>query len=261
MPSRERPIRALDTDRCDDPPPQAGGTPTLAEALEEVARAEAARARAIRLSRDADATSSGQFDLAEAADVNDADSAAVEKSVAKAKPVSARWARLRRRSWRRPGRKAVTVGAAVVLICASLGISGYVVWYHRQMVDERRRAADFAAAARQGAIALMSMDANKARDGVQRIIDDTTGTFKAGILITEDELVKAAEESKVSTKVSVQAVAVESMTDDSAVVLLVTKAEVANPDKTTPPPRSSRIVMNLQRDGGQLKVSGVEFLR
>jgi Mce-associated membrane protein len=265
MPSRERPIRALDTDRCDDPPPQAGDTPTLAEAMEEVARAEAraeaARSRAIRLSRDAEATSSGHVDTGAATDANNTGSPAVEESVVEAEPVSARWTGLRRRSLRRPGPKAVAVGAAVVLICASLGISGYVVWYHRQTVDERRRAADFAAAARQGAIALMSMDATKARDGVQRIIDDTTGTFKAGILITEDELVKAAEESKVSTKVSVQAVAVESMTADSAVVLLVTKAEVANPDKTTPPPRSSRIVMNLQRDGGQLKVSGVEFLR
>jgi Mce-associated membrane protein len=265
MPSRERPIRALDTDRCDDPPPQAGGTPTLAEAMEEVARAEAraeaARARAIRLSRDADATSSGQLEMAEAADASHIDSAPGEENVVEAKPVSTRWAWLRRPPLRRPGRKAVAAGAAVVLICASLGTSGYVVWYHRQTVDERRRAADFAAAARQGAIVLMSMDATKARDGVQRIIDDTTGTFKAGILITEDELVKAAEESKVSTKVAVEAVAVESMTDDSAVVLLVTKAEVANPDKSAPAPRSSRIVMNLQRDGGQLKVSGVEFLR
>jgi hypothetical protein len=41
MSSRERLTGPVDPDRCDDPPPQTGGAPTLAEAMEEVARAEA----------------------------------------------------------------------------------------------------------------------------------------------------------------------------------------------------------------------------
>ena len=264
MSSWERLTGALDSDRCDDPPPHAGGTPTLAEAMEEVARAEAraeaARARAIRLSRKADATSSGRVDTIEPADANDTDSAAVEESVGEAEPTSPRWTRLRRRLLRRPGRKPLAVGAAVVLICSALGTSGYVVWYQRKTVDERQRAAEFAAAARQGAITLMSIDPNKARDDVQRIIDDSTGPFRNGMLINAQDLVRAVEQSKVSTKVAVKAVAVESMTDDSAVVLVATRAEVANPDQSKPPPRSWRIVMDLQRDAGQIKVSKVEFV-
>ncbi len=260
MPSRERRSRAPHTDRGDDTPAQAGGTPTLADALEEVARAEAraeaARTRATQLSREAEVTSGDHVDITDGADADDTDGAAVDESVREAGLRSARSSRLRRR----PERKTWTVGAALVLISAFLGASGYVVWYHRRATDEQHRVAEFAAAARHGAITLMSMDATKARDDVQRMIDDTTGQLNAAILITEDELVKAAEESKVSTKVAVQAVAVESMTNDSAVVLLATKAEVVNPDPTKPPPRSSRIVMNVQRDGGQLKVSRLEFL-
>ncbi len=260
MAPRERLTGALDPDRCDDPTlpaggaptPQTGGTPTLAQAMEDVARtearAEAARARALQLSRKA------------AADAGDVDGAAVDGSVGAAEPASARSARLRRRLLRRPGRKTVTVGAAVVFICASLGTSGYVVWHHRKTVDERQRAAEFAAVARQDAITLMSIDANNARDDLQRIIDNSTGPFKNGMLITAEDRVKAIEESKVSTKATVQGVAVESMTDDSAVVLVATKAEVANPDNTKPPPRLWRIVMTLQKDGGQLKVSRVEYL-
>jgi Mce-associated membrane protein len=80
------------------------------------------------------------------------------------------------------------------------------------------------------------------------------------MLLTANDLVEAVEKSKVSTKAAVHAVAVESMTADSAVVLVAAKAEVTNPDKSKPPPRSWRIVMNLQRDGGQLKMSRVEFL-
>lgn len=261
MSSRERLTGALDSDS--DPPSHAGDTRTLAEAMEEVARAEAraeaARARAIHLSRKAGATSSGQVDTIETADAEDADGAA-EKSIGDAEPATARWARMRRRVLRRPGRKALAAGTALILICAALGTSGYLVWYHRKTVDERQRAAEFAAAARQGAITLMSIDPNKARDDVQRIIDDSTGTFRNGMLINAQDLVKAVEQSKVSTKVAVKAVAVESMTDDSAVVLVATRAEVANPDQSKPPPRSWRIVMDLQRDAGQIKVSKVEFV-
>ncbi|WP_343601622.1 hypothetical protein [Mycobacterium sp.] len=241
MSSRER-LSDSDADRCGGPLPQADGTPTLADAMEEVARAEAraeaARARALELSRKA------AVNADDTEDTDDTDGAA--RIVARL---------------RRPGRKTLAVGAAVVLIGAALGTSGYVVWYHRITVGERQRAAEFSAAARQGAIALMSIDATKARDDVQRIIDDTTGPFKTGMLINAEDLVKAVEQSKVSTKAAVQAVAVESMTDDSAVVLVATKAEVANPDKDKPPPRSWRIVMTLQRDGGQLKLSKVEFLQ
>ncbi|MGC2654270.1 MAG: hypothetical protein WA317_11880 [Mycobacterium sp.] len=255
MPSPERSPGALDAERCDDP--------SVVEALEEVAqaeaRAEAARARVLRLRLDADAASSGQVDTIETADAEGSDGA-VEESIGDAEPAATRSARLRRRALRRPGRKSLAVGTAVVLICAALATSGYVVWYHHKTMEERQRAADFAAAARQGAITLMSIDPNKARDDVQRIIDDSTGPAKAGIMVSADELVKAVEQSKIGTKVAVKAVAVESMTHDSAVVLLTARAEVANPGKDGPPSRSWRIVMDLQRDAGRIKMSKVEFV-
>jgi len=94
---------------------------------------------------------------------------------------------------------------------------------------------------------------------VQRIIDNTTGQFKAGILLHAEEMVQAVERSKVSTKVAVQGVAVESMTDDSAVVLVTAKADASDPDKKLPP-HLWRVIMTLQRDAGQLKVSAVEML-
>jgi Mce-associated membrane protein len=246
---------ALDTDRCDDP--------SLAEAMQEVAQAEAraqsARARAERLCRDAESASSGQLDTIEKADTEDIDRATVDDNVLAVQHNSARRVGIAARL-RRPGRTTLAVGAAVALICAFLSVSGYVVQYHHRAADERHRAEEFAAAARQGVTVLMSIDANKARDGVQRIIDDSTGPFKTGVLLGEDDLVKAVEHSKVSTKVAVKAVAVESMTDDSAVVLVATRAEVANPDKSKPPPRSWRVVMTIQRDGGKLKIAKVESL-
>jgi Mce-associated membrane protein len=254
MPSPERLTGALDSERGDDP--------TLAEAMEAAAQAEAraqeARARALQLSRKAGATSSDPAETIETVDAVDADDAAAQESAGEPQPE--RWARFRRRVLRRPGRKALAVGTAAILICGFVGTSGYVVWYHRKSADDRQRAAEFAAAARQSTITFMSINADKARDDLQRVIDDSTGQFKTQMLLTANGLVEAVEKSKVSTKGVVHAVAVESMTANSAVVLVTAEADIINPDKTKPPPRKWRIVMNLQRDGGELKMSRVEFL-
>jgi Mce-associated membrane protein len=254
MPSAERRTRALDSERGDDP--------TLAEAMEAAVQAEAraqeARARALQLSRKAGATSSEPAETVETVGAAQADDAAAQEGAGEPQPGT--WARFRRRVLRRPGRKALAVGTATILICAFVGTSGYVVWSHRKSVDERQRAAEFAAAARQNTITLMSIDADKARADLQRVIDNTTDQFKTEMLLTANGLVEAVEKSKVSTKGVVRAVAVESMTADSAVVLVTAEADVVNPDKTKPPPRKWRIVMKLQRDSGQLKMSRVEFL-
>jgi Mce-associated membrane protein len=162
---------------------------------------------------------------------------------------------------RRPRWKAVTVGAAIVLICASLGASGYMVLHHRTVLRERQRAAEFSAAARQGVVTLMSVDANRAREYVQRVIDNSTGKFKEDMQASADDLTKAMEQSKAGTRVNVDAVAVESMTDDSAVVLVAAKSDLTNPDNTKRDPRSWRISITLERDGGQLKVSKVKFVQ
>jgi Mce-associated membrane protein len=72
---------------------------------------------------------------------------------------------------------------------------------------------------------------------------------------------KQAEESKVSSKGTVEAVAVESMSDDSAVVLVAAKSDVTNADNTKRPTIALRISVGLMRDGGQPKMSKVDFLQ
>ena len=166
----------------------------------------------------------------------------------------------RRRRLRRPSRKALAVVAAVVFICATLTTSGYLVWHHHKVVQQRQRTAEFATAARNAAVMMMSIDPSKARDDMQRFADDTTGLFKAGILLGAEDAVKAIEQSKVTSKGAVRAVAVESMTEDSAIVLVAAKSEFTKPGEAKPESRSLRLVVSLQRDGGQLKVSRIEFV-
>ncbi|HME77124.1 MAG TPA: hypothetical protein VKI00_16195 [Mycobacterium sp.] len=170
-------------------------------------------------------------------------------------PASLEQAGLRRPRW-----KAVAVGAAIVLICASLGASGYMVWHHRTVLRERHLAAEFSAAARQSVVTLMSVDPDKAREYVQRVIDNSTGNFKEDLQATADDLTRTMEQSKASTRVNVDAVAVESMTDDSAVVLVAAKSDLTDSEHTKRDPGSWRISITLKRDGGQLKISKVEFV-
>jgi Mce-associated membrane protein len=272
MASRERVPEALEAGGCDGPSPErvevTGFEPSLADAQEAVAlaeaRAQAARARATQLNQKADAIPGNQDEPIDAvADGEDIEDAVVPDSVAEAESpsVSARRRRFRLRRWlRRPRRKTLAAAVAAALVCGSLAASGYLVWHHQTVAQERQRTAEFAAAARQGAITLMSIDASKARQDVQRIIDNSTGQFKAGMLLHAEELVTSVEQSKVSTKVAVEAVGVESMTDDTAVVLVAVKAEATNPGKDKPPPRQWRVIMTLHREAGQPKVSAIEVL-
>jgi Mce-associated membrane protein len=226
---------------------------SLADAEEELVRAEeraeAARARAAELRREAETGSSAQSEPTEDADV------------AEAKPAASR---LRRRwPWRlrRPSRKAVGIGTAIVLICASLAASGYIVWQHRTLVQQRQHAAEFAAAAREEVATLMSIDPAHAAENLQHTIDDTTGALKSQLEATSSYVVKNAQEAQVTTKATVQDVAVESMTDNSAVVLVVAKSDTINPDKSVRPSVFWRLSVNIDRDGDRLKMSKLDFVQ
>lgn len=167
------------------------------------------------------------------------------------------------RRWRRrPGLATLAAGLAVMVIVALLAASAYMVWEHRNVSQQRQRAAEFAAAARQGVVTLTSLDFNNAKDGVQRILDDSTGAFRDDFQKMAKDFTKVVEESKVIEQGTVQAVAVdmESMTNDSAVALVASKSEVTNAAGAKQDPRSFRLIVTLTRDGGQLKMSKVEFV-
>ena len=97
-------------------------------------------------------------------------------------------------------------------------------------LQQRQRTAEFAAGAPECDSAMLTINASTARADVQRFIDETTGEFKAGILLSAEEFVKAIEQSNANSKGSVQAVAVQSMTDNSAIVLVAAKSELTKPD-------------------------------
>ena len=148
-----------------------------------------------------------------------------------------------------------------MLICASFAASGYIVWQHRTLVQQRQHAEEFAAAAREEVATLMSIDPAHAAENVQHTIDDTTGALKSQLEATSGYMTKNAQDAQVTTKATVQDVAVESMTDSSAVVLVVAKSDTINPDKSVRPPVFWRLSVNIDRDGDRLKMSKLDFVQ
>ena len=221
------------------------------EVAEAEARAEAARARLARLRR----TAKGGY-----AD-DGSESPAAEQQPAKSTRKRLRLLRPGRPRWlRRPGRKTIAVGAGLVLASASLSASGYMLWQHHAAVHKRQLAAEFSAAARQGITAFMSIDPDHAKEDVQRMIDASTGDQKNTLSVLSTLIVQKAQDTKVGSKVTVEAVAVASESDNSGVVLVAVKTAPFGPDNVKPPPALFRLSVNMDRDGGQLKMSKVEFL-
>ncbi|MBB2774179.1 MULTISPECIES: hypothetical protein [Mycolicibacterium] len=288
MPSFRRRASVLDADRvaapAQEPARDADNADVLARAEEaeaEAAEAEAAavaaraRARAIRLRREAAAASASSANgEPEESDESVTETAAVaepevESTTApetdgdevSSKPDKKRGARRRPRlrlprlTWKR---LAVTI--AVLVICASLAASGYMLWHHRQAVAEREQRAEYAAAARQGVVTLMSLDFNKAQEDVKRIIDNSTGQFKEDFEQQAEAFAEVAQDSKVVTEVNVNLAAVKSMTDDSASVLVSATSRVTNAAGAKQEPRAWRLAVELSREGDQIKMSKVEFV-
>jgi Mce-associated membrane protein len=179
-----------------------------------------------------------------------------------ASDVAAEKPRWYRRWRRRPRLATLAASLAVIIIVASLAASADIVLQHRNASHQHQRAAEFAAAAREGVVTLTSLDFNDAKAGVQRIIDNSTGSFRDDFAKMAGDFTKVVEQSKVVERGTVQAVAVDldSMTNDSAVVLIASTSEVTNAAGAKQDPRNFKLIVTLTRDSDQLKMSKVEFV-
>lgn len=236
MTSPEQPASALE---------MAEAAEAEAAATEAEARAAAARARAKRLRGEAESTAPDQL-------------AGCDDDAAPPDTLAVRTSRSRR--LRRPSSKAAVIAAGIILICASLAASGYMFQQNRVASQQRQRAAEYAEAARQNITTLMSLDFNKTTEDMQRIADNSTGNFKNSFPLIAEQLTKGLQESKVTTTVTVHDVAVESMTDNSAIVLVAATTEAKGPEGP-PQSRPWHIALGLRKDGGKPKMANIEFVQ
>ena len=272
MPSFRRRASVIDTDQVEKPKEKPDADPAKALALEEaeaeaaeaeaVAAAARAKAKALKLRREAaeaelarDAATADEAVAEPEIDVTEVDGDEIDDPVALEEERKRRLRWLPRISW-----KAVAAGFAMLLIGALVAASGYMVFQHRLAQREQQEYAEYTAAARQGVVTLMSLDFNKAKEDVQRIIDNTTGQFKEDFEAQAEMFSQVAKDSKVVTEVTVNATAVKEMTDSTAQVIVSATSNVTNAAGAKQEPRSWRLMVDLAREGEQIKMAKVEFV-
>jgi Mce-associated membrane protein len=226
--------------------PRTGSPKSKAEAMALVAEAEAEAAEAEALAAAARARARAARLRREALDLDGTVEDAAET-----------WVPAQRRS-RMLSMLAKPV--AIVLILGFAGASGYMLWKHQEATRQQQRTAAFVAGARQGVINLTSLDFNRAKEDVQRVIDSSTGAFKDQFQQRAADFTRVVQESKAITEGTVNGAAVESMDEHSAKVLVSATSRVTNKPDAKDEPRTWRLKVTVADDGGQYKMSNVEFV-
>jgi Mce-associated membrane protein len=147
----------------------------------------------------------------------------------------------------------------VLAIAALVTLSVLMVLNHQKVQARQQRAAEYIATGRQGVVTLMSLNFNSIDDDIKRILDNSTGEFKKDFEDKAKDFSKVAKESKVITEATATAAGLQSMSDDKASVLVAARTKVTNSAGAMQEPRSWRLVIDLVRDGDQIKMSKVDF--
>ncbi|MGO9349962.1 MAG: hypothetical protein ACLP3C_03615 [Mycobacterium sp.] len=155
---------------------------------------------------------------------------------------------------------AISKVAAVILICAFAAATGYMMWRDHDAAERAQRSANFVAGARQGIINMTSLDFNRAKDDVQRVIDSSTGQFRDDFQQRAKDFASVVEQSKVVTQGTVSSAALESMDEHSASVLILATSKITNAAGAKDEPRVFRLRVTVTQDGGQYKMSKVDFV-
>ncbi|MCV7411240.1 hypothetical protein AWC05_27970 [Mycobacterium florentinum] len=245
-------------------------TADTAETAEEVSDADEDATETVEATTDEDDTDTDTDDGTDE-DVTDADEAETEEEDSDATPEddsdatpedaeSESESAGSRRRLRLPSLSLLWKVAAVILICAFVGASGYMMWQRHEITERKERIAKFTAGARQGVVNITSLDFNRAKQDVQRVIDSSTGQFRDDFQQRAKDFTTVVEQSKVVTEGTVTAAAVQSIDGNSALVLVAATSRITNAAGAKDEPRRWRLRVTVTEDGGQYKVSKLEFI-
>lgn len=211
----------------------------VAEALAEIAEAEAAEAQALAEAARAQAR---------VAQLRGLESEVVATS--EPAPVGSPRVRL----------PLVGKAVAVLVICGMLAAIGLMLGRYRAVAAQEAREAQFVTAARDGAVAMLSIDYRHAKADVDRVLDLSTGTFRDGFAKGADDFIKSAEKSRAVTQGTITAAALDSVSGGTGMVMIAVTSRVTESSAGPQDPRPLRMSVTVSDDGGRLKMSNVEFV-
>ncbi|MEI7715434.1 MAG: hypothetical protein WCI78_05000 [Mycobacterium sp.] len=151
---------------------------------------------------------------------------------------------------------------AILLVIGFVAASITMLAQHRDATQREKHDTAFVAGAKQCVLNMITLDFTKARSDVQRVIDSSTGEFKADFQKKANDLIALVEKSKAITDGTIDAAALESVAGNSAVVLVAAVSRVTNslPGKLEPP-KLWRLRVTIADEGGQYKMSKVDYVQ
>jgi Mce-associated membrane protein len=152
-------------------------------------------------------------------------------------------------------RQALVVGLAVVTALA--GWVGFRA-YESHSGDQQRNL--FLQVGRQGAINLTTIDWQHADTAVQRILNSATGTFFDDFSKRSRPFIDVVKQAQSTSVGTVTEAGVESVTGDSAQILVAVSVKTSNIGAPEQKPRSWRMRINVRRVGDEAKISNVGFV-
>lgn len=151
---------------------------------------------------------------------------------------------------------------ALVLAVLSFLAAGNVWLGYRdhQVRHSESMRSDMVAAAREGAVSLTTIDHEHADDGVQRILDASTGAFRDDFAKRATDFIAAAQRAQSRSVGTVADAGLESIDGDVGRVLVALNVTTSNRGVPERGPRSWRMRVTVTPDEHVYKVSSVEFI-
>lgn len=122
---------------------------------------------------------------------------------------------------------------------------------HQQMVE----------AAEEGAVSLTTIDHERADEGVQRILDASTGSFRDDFAQRATGFADAARQAQSTSVGTVAEAGLESVDGDVGRVLVALTVMTSNRGVPERQPRAWRMRVTVTNADDAYKVSSVEFIR
>lgn len=153
------------------------------------------------------------------------------------------------------------VTALLALACLVLaGLSGAMLWQHRTATDRESDREAFLRAARDGAIAVSTIDHDHAAADVQRVLDLSTGQFRDDFQERAEAYVSVVQRAEVSTTGAEALAGIESQDADRATVLVQLTSTVSNTAGVQDQTRPVRLRITVDKTDGRFKMSDLEFV-
>jgi Mce-associated membrane protein len=151
--------------------------------------------------------------------------------------------------------------AGLILVVAMGGLAGWSGYKFYESRQEQAQRQLFLQVGRQGATNLTSIDWEHSREDVQRVLDSATGPFYDQFQTRAQAFSEVVKQAKSKSVGTVNAAAIESASDDEAIVLVAVTVNSSNAGAPEQQPRNWRMKLTVQKDGDQAKVSNVDFVQ